>query len=57
MQKDTKNFSDIERSYKAMDQVYKDSIQKGDKESLAATDQALVIMFNKMLDPTSVVRE
>lgn len=57
MQKDVKSFVDIDRSYNGMKSIAADAARKGDSKSLAASDQALVILFNKMLDPTSVVRE
>ena len=57
MQKDVKGFVDIDRSYSGMKSIAEDALNKGDSKSLAASDQALVILFNKMLDPGSVVRE
>lgn len=51
-----KNYETINRSVKAMEKV-EGLISKGDEKSLIAADQALVVLFNKILDPTSVVRE
>lgn len=54
----TKSFADISRSYKAMKGTFEGlgGINKKGT-SKAASDQALITLFNKMLDPSSVVRE
>lgn len=57
MQKDTKDFTSLKTSYSGMDAVVKDALASGDENSKASADQALITLFNKMLDPTSVVRE
>ncbi len=50
-----KDLEDINRSYKTLQSVY-DTYKQGDTD-VATTDQALVVAFQKMLDPGSVVRE
>lgn len=50
-------YNDLSSTYTAMGQLASQALDKGDKGSVASLDQALVTMFNKMLDPTSVVRE
>lgn len=52
-----KQMPEIQRSYTGMREFYNEAVKRGDKESKNALDQALVTMFNKMLDPGSVVRE
>jgi len=51
-----KNFQIIERSEKGMQAALKKALQPGEKSKIAS-DQALGVLFQKMLDPTSVVRE
>jgi hypothetical protein len=50
-----KNFESLNDTYKKMDSSY-NAYTKG-KINKGGVDQALVMMFNKMLDPTSAVRE
>ncbi len=53
-----KELGSLKRSFVSMDSAYKEALKKGaNEESKAAADQALVTLFNKMLDPLSVVRE
>lgn len=48
----------VQQSFNQINSAYQGALQAGqDKTSKAAADQALVISFNKMLDPGSVVRE
>lgn len=55
---EVKQFSDLQRSYRSANQAYEAATSKNASGgSKAAADQALVTLFNKMLDPTSVVRE
>jgi len=55
---EVKQFGDLQRSYRSANQAYKAALDKNASAgSKAAADQALVTLFNKMLDPTSVVRE
>jgi len=56
LRKDTTSFKDIDRTFKWMSQIWND-FKDNPSESRAAMEQALIIMFNKMLDPWSVVRE
>lgn len=51
-----KNFLVTQRSERAMHVAYQEAI-RGDLESKVGADQALAVMFQKMLDPDSVVRE
>lgn len=51
-----KDFQTIDRSEKSMRQAYQMSISPNIKSRIAS-DQALGVLFQKMLDPTSVVRE
>ena len=54
----TKNTSEIVQSVSRLDNVVNKWLEKpDDKKSKAALDQALVVGFNKLLDPGSVVRE
>lgn len=55
-QKPIQDFNIINRSYDALESAYKLSTSP-DAKSLLASDQALGVLFQKMLDPTSVVRE
>ena len=53
-----KDFPIVQRSYRAMVSALDSALKAGaDKKSKASADQALITLFNKMLDPTSVVRE
>jgi len=54
---EVKSFTSMARSYKIMQSALNEALSKKGNESKSAADQALVITFNKMLDPTSVVRE
>ena len=56
LRKDAESFKDIDRSYKWMNDIFND-FKTNPSENRAAMEQALIIMFNKMLDPWSVVRE
>lgn len=50
-------YQDLSSTYNSMDSIAKSALSKPTTESRASLDQALVTLFNKMLDPTSVVRE
>lgn len=50
-------YSALKNSYSSLDAVAKQALSAPTDESRAQTDQALITLFNKMLDPTSVVRE
>lgn len=52
-----KDALNVQRSATAMQQVWNDAVKSGSPESKAAIDQALITLFNKVLDPGSVVRE
>lgn len=52
----SRNYETISRSAKALEQAYKLSTRP-DMKSRVASDQALAVLFQKMLDPASVVRE
>lgn len=53
-----KDFPTISNSYKSMQSAYQSAVTAGaNKTTKAAADQAIITLFNKMLDPTSVVRE
>ena len=55
---EVKQIGDLRRSYTAANSAYQEALSKNaTKGSKAAADQALVTLFNKMLDPESVVRE
>lgn len=56
LRNDSSSFKDIDRTFKGMDQIWED-FKRNPSSSRAAMEQALIIMFNKMLDPGSVVRE
>lgn len=51
-----KNFQTIRRSEQQMKMAYQMSLSKNEASRIAS-DQALGVLFQKMLDPTSVVRE
>ena len=51
----TQKFSDLTNSYNGLDATY--NAYKGGKLGNNAVDQSLITLFNKMLDPGSVVRE
>ena len=53
---EVKNYTDVVIKAGQMEEAIKESKTKGVK-SMVAVDQALITMFNKMMDPTSVVRE
>jgi len=52
--KPVKDFRDTLGKYSVMREAYKESLITN---NYVATDQALITLFNKMTDPTSVVRE
>ncbi len=52
-----KDTQEISSAVARMNGAWEDFQSTGDKNSLNAIDQALIISFNKMLDPGSVVRE
>lgn len=52
-----KQYNDLNRYYTSMNSAFTEALTKNDNGSKAAADQALVTLFNKMLDPSSVVRE
>jgi len=53
-----KDYSSIKNSYTQVKAAYDQAIQAGkDKTTKAAADQILITAFNKMIDPSSVVRE
>lgn len=57
-QPEVKQYIDLKRSYNSLESAYEEAKKKNASVgSKAAADQALVTLFNKMLDPTSVVRE
>jgi hypothetical protein len=54
----TKEFQSVQSSFSKVMSSYQEALTKGgDARSKAAADQALITSFNKMLDPSSVVRE
>lgn len=53
---DTKDFSELTRQYSIMKNAW-DAYQKGDKSNKGTVEQQLITVFNKMMDPGSVVRE
>lgn len=56
-QPEVKSYKDLQRTYSLINTAYQTALSKGDKGSKASADQALVTLYNKMLDPGSVVRE
>lgn len=53
-----KDATAVRNSFQNINAAYSEALNAGtNKQSIAAADQALIISFNKMLDPTSVVRE
>ena len=53
-----KDYTSIKNSYTQVKSAYDQALQSGkDKTTKAAADQLLITAFNKMIDPTSVVRE
>jgi len=56
LRSDADSFKAIDRTYNGMNDIWAD-FKDRPAESRAAMEQALIIMFNKMLDPGSVVRE
>lgn len=52
---EVKNFKEIDRQFKNVESVYND--YKSGKLRANASDQAMITTLNKILDPTSVVRE
>jgi len=55
-QKATQSFRVINDKFNKMNSIWSDTIEKGIKER-GVVDQVLITLLNKMLDPTSVVRE
>lgn len=53
---DTKDFSEINRQYSIMKNAW-NAYKTWDKSNKATVEQQLIMVFNKMLDPGSVVRE
>lgn len=53
---EVKDYVTVAANTKSMDALWK-AAQKGDGKSKSQLDQALIQMFNKILDPQSVVRE
>jgi len=51
-----KNYQTVNSQFNSLKSAYSLSLNP-DNESRAASDQALIVTLNKMLDPTSVVRE
>lgn len=56
LRKDSQSFKDIDRTFTGMSKIFED-FQTNPSANRAAMEQSLIIMFNKMLDPGSVVRE
>lgn len=56
VQRKTAAASELKRQTKIMNDTY-DRLESGDAKDLNATSQAIITTFNKILDPTSVVRE
>lgn len=58
---ETKTYTEVSRQVgilaKAMEEVRGTAGQPDEARNLIAVDQALITLFNKMMDPTSVVRE
>lgn len=58
---ETKTYTEVSRQVgilgKAMEEVRGTAGQPDESRNLIAVDQALITLFNKMMDPTSVVRE
>jgi len=52
-----KNFLIVQDSANKMEAAYNESVVKPSTKSRVASDQALAVLFQKMLDPSSVVRE
>lgn len=53
-----KDYKKLKQSYQNMRNTYGSAVEQGLKgKSKAAAEQAIVTLFNKMLDPQSVVRE
>ncbi len=52
-----KDFPIVRTQFQYMETSLNHALKAKDEKSKAAADQALVVAFNKMIDPTSVVRE
>lgn len=53
-----KNFMDLQKDYNNSLAIFEEAKRRGmNNETRSAIDQALIFTFNKMLDPTSAVRE
>lgn len=50
------DFKDVDNKYKVMETAYNKS-KTGKEKTYVAIDQALITLYNKMTDPSSVVRE
>lgn len=50
-------YGDIKTSFDNITALYQETVNKPSEESKQALDNAIIIAFNKMLDPGSVVRE
>lgn len=53
---EVKDFVEVNTSVKSMDALLGSALS-GDKKNQLALDQGLITMYNKMIDPSSVVRE
>lgn len=47
----------VATNVKSMDSLLQEALKTGDSRNLVAIDQGLITMYNKLTDPTSVVRE
>ena len=56
LQRNTQGAREVQRQYDVMKSAY-DRFVRGEATDLNATSQAIITTFNKILDPTSVVRE
>jgi hypothetical protein len=52
-----KDFRTVREKYKGMETTYQNAMKLGDSKSRQFADQAMIIGLNKLLDPSSVVRE
>lgn len=54
----TKQFNTIKQSYSTVKSAYEEAKKAGENQTTkSAADQVLIVAFNKMIDPNSVVRE
>jgi len=56
IQRFTQGQREVQRQYSTMKEAF-DRLDKGEAKDLNATTQAIITSFNKILDPSSVVRE